>query len=409
MENSTYYNTRSINFIKILNKILVAFLIVVVVLIFALRLNDTVSFKEGQIYSDTPQLKINAPNEVKVLKVAVKEGQDVKKGDTLFVLENKKTQSDYDVLNTDLESKTRKIEIIKKLIANTADRKASLSQLLRIQSGIYKTDRKKTALEIEALNNKLNLSSQQSSILTDKFRTDSILFAKGAISRYEMTDTKNRNIDDKKSQVDVKSTYGSKNYDFENLSNNYKRSKNDLRRNIIEVDNELQAYRQDLVELETQIKDGKYNLTYITDELKKMVILSTIDGTVSNLFNSKQNIEILAKGDLLAIIAPEKEKFYAKVTLDEKDLAYIKNGQEINLKLDAYNYYRYGAIKGKISYVSPSDVEKTFYCLAAIKKYNPNINLKAGYKLKGEVIIERMQLYQYIMKKLFNKIDNNVN
>ena len=111
----------------------------------------------------------------------------------------------------------------------------------------------------------------------------------------------------------------------------------------------------------------------------------------------------------MAIIAPKKEAFYAKVILDEKDLAYIKNGQEINLKLDAYNYYRYGAIKGKITYVSPSDVDKTFYCLADIKKFNPNINLKAGYKLKGEVIIERMQLYQYIIKKLFNKIDNNVN
>ncbi len=47
--------------------------------------------------------------------------------------------------------------------------------------------------------------------------------------------------------------------------------------------------------------------------------------------------------------------------------------------------------------------------LATIKKYNPSINLKAGYKLKGEVIIERMQLYQYIIKKLFNKIDSNVN
>ena len=45
----------------------------------------------------------------------------------------------------------------------------------------------------------------------------------------------------------------------------------------------------------------------------------------------------------------------------------------------------------------------------AIKKYNPNINLKAGYKLKGEVIIERMQLFQYIIKKLFNKIDNSIN
>ncbi|NHM08249.1 HlyD family efflux transporter periplasmic adaptor subunit [Flavobacterium sp. CYK-4] len=409
MENSTYYNTRSINFIKILNKILVAFLIVVVVLIFALRLNDTVTFKEGQIYSDTPQMKINAPNDVKVLKVAVREGQEVKKGDTLFVLENKKTRSDYDVLNTDLESKTHKIEIIKKLIANTTERKASLVRLLKIQSGIYKTDRKKTAIEIEALNNKLNLSSQQGSILNDKFKTDSLLYAKGAISRYEMTDTKNRNIDVKKSQVDVKSTYGMKNYDFENLTNNYKRSRNDLQRSIIEADNELQGYKNDLVELETQIKDGKHNLTYIADELNKLVITSSVDGTISNLFNARQNLELLGKGELLGILAPKKEKFYAKVILDEKDLAYVKNGQEINLKLDAYNYYRYGAIKGKITYVSPSDVEKTFYCLADIRKYNPNINLKAGYKLKGEVIIERMQLYQYIMKKLFNKIDNNMN
>lgn len=86
---------------------------------------------------------------------------------------------------------------------------------------------------------------------------------------------------------------------------------------------------------------------------------------------------------------------------------YIKNGQEINLKLDAYNYYRFGAIKGNITYVSPSDVDRTFYCLANIKKYNPNIQLKAGYKLKGEVIIEKMKLFQYIIKKLFNKIDNS--
>lgn len=408
MENLTHYNTKSINFIKILHKILVAFLIVGVVLIFALRLNDTVSFKEGQIFSDTPQLKINAPNEVKIINVAVKEGQEVEKGDTLFVLENKKTKSDFDVLNTDIASKENKLKIINKLIANTIERKNSLIQLLRIQSGIYSTDRNKTATEINALNNKLMLASQQSSILTDKFKTDSLLFAKGAISRYELTDTKNRNLDDKKTQVDIKSTYSTKNFDFENLYNNYNRSKNDLERNIIDVDNEIQNYQKDLVELRTEIKDGSYNLTYISDELKKLVIVSPITGTISNLFNARQNIEIINKGELLTIIAPKKETFYTKVILDEKDLAYIKTGQDINLKLDAYNYFRYGAIKGKITYVSPSDVDKTFYCLAEIVKYNPNITLKAGYKLRGEVIIERMQLFQYIIKKLFNKIDNNV-
>lgn len=409
MDNSTYYNTKSINFIKILNRILVGFLIIVIVLIFALRMNDTVSFKEGQIFSDTPQLKINAPNEVKIIKVLTKEGQEVSKGDTLFVLENKKTSSEFNVLNTDVASMENKIKIINRLIQNTIERKKSLQQLLYIQSNIYKTDRKKTALEITSLNNKINLSSQQTSILTDKFKTDSLLYAKGAISRYEMTDAKNRNLDIKKGQVDINSSYSNKNYDFENLYNNYSRSKNDLKRSIIDVDNEIQNYQRDIIELQAQIKDGKYNLNYISDELQKLVIVSPINGTVSNLFNARQNIEIVNKGELLTIIAPKKESFYAKVILDEKDLTYIKNGQEINLKLDAYNYYRFGAIKGKITYVSPSDVDRTFYCLATIKKYNPNINLKAGYKLKGEVIIERMQLYQYIIKKLFNNIDNSVN
>ena len=409
MDNSTYYNTKSINFIKILNRILVGFLIIVIVLIFALRLNDTVNFKEGQIFSDTPQLKINAPNEVKIIKVLTKEGQEVSIGDTLFVLENKKTSSEFNVLNTDVASMENKIGVINRLIQNTVERKKSLQQLLYIQSNIYKTDRKKTALEITSLNNKINLSSQQTSILTDKFKTDSLLYAKGAISRYEMTDAKNRNLDIKKGQVDINSSYSNKNYDFENLYNNYSRSKNDLKRSIIDVDNEIQNYQRDIIELQAQIKDGKYNLNYISDELQKLVIVSPINGTVSNLFNARQNIEIVNKGELLTIIAPKKESFYAKVILDEKDLTYIKKGQEINLKLDAYNYYRYGAIKGQITYVSPSDVDKTFYCLATIKKYNPNINLKAGYKLKGEVIIERMQLYQYIIKKLFNNIDNSVN
>lgn len=409
MENSMYYNTRSINFIRILHRILLAFFAIVLLLIIALNINDTVSFKEGQIFSDTPQMKINAPNEVRVIRVSVKEGQKVKKGDTLFILENKRTQSDFDVLNADLAAMEHKIKIIDQLILNTEARKKSLQQLLGIQSRIYSTDRKKTADEIAMLNNKLNVSTQQHSILSDKFKTDSLLYAKGAISRYEMTETKNRNLDDTKSQLDIKSNHSVKNYDFENLKNNYGRTKNDLQRSIIDVDNQIHNYRRDILELQNLIKNGKSNLTYISDELGKMIITAPVDGTISNLYNARQNLEIVNKGDLLTIVAPDRENFYAKVTLDEQDLAYVKEGQEINLKLDAYNYYRYGAIKGNITYVSPSDIDRTFYCLAQIKKYNPNINLKAGYRLKGEVIIEEMKMFQYIMKKLFNKIDNSVN
>ena len=390
-------------------RIFLAIIFLILLLVFTLQMNDSVKFTEGHIYSDTPQLKIIAPNEVKILKVFVKEGQEIKKGDTLFVFENKKIKSDFDVANIDVKMMQNKITILFKLITSTQERKKSLQQLLAIQSNIYYTDREKVKNEITSINKKINLSSQQTTILNDKYKTDSLLYSKGAISRYELTETKSKNIDDRKNQVDIKSNYNVKNYDFENLANNYQKTINDLNRAIIDIDNQLQNYNRDIIELKAMIADKRHNLTYITDELEKLTLISPINGTISNLFNAKQNLETVNKSDLLAIIAPKKEQFYAKIILAEKDLSYIKKGQEINLKLDAYNYYLYGPIKGKITYISPSDVDKTFYCLANMQKYNPNIKLKAGYVLKGEVIIEEMFVSKYMVKQLFNKIEDGVN
>lgn len=409
MENSFYYNTNAIDFIKILFKLFVGIVVLTLALFFTLHLNDSVKFKEGQIYSDTPQLKINAPNEVRILNVFFKEGQEVKKGDTIFILENKKTKSDFDVAKMDVKMMTNKIVINQKLIVSSKERKNSIQELLQIQSKIFNTDRKKAEQEINSLNTKINYSNQQASILTDKYATDSILYSKGAISKYELIDTKNKNLEDKKGQLDSKSNFSLKNYDFENLSNNYQKTNNDLKRAIIDIENQIQNYNRDIIELQALISNTKYNLNYITDELGKLMIISPINGTISTLLNAKQNLKIINKGEVLTIIAPKKETFYAKIKLEEKDLAYVKKGQEINMKLDAYNYYKYGAIKGKISYVSPSDVDKTYYCLANMEKYNPNIKLKAGYVLKGEIIIEKMLLFEYIIKKLFNKIDESVN
>ena len=409
MENSFYYNTNAIDFIKIFFKLFIGIVVLTFALFFTLQLNDSVKFNEGQIYSDTPQLKINAPNEVRILNVFFKEGQEVKKGDTIFILENKKTKSDFDVAKMDVKMMTNKIIINQKLIESSNERRNSIQELLQIQSKIFNTDRKKAEQEISSLNTKINYSNQQASILTDKYATDSILYSKGAISKYELIDTKNKNLEDKKGQLDSKSNFSLKNYDFENLSNNYQKTNNDLKRAIIDIENQIQNYKRDIIELQGLISNTKYNLNYITDELGKLMIISPINGTISTLLNAKQNLEIINKGDVLTIIAHKKEMFYAKIKLEEKDLTYVKKGQEINMKLDAFNYYKFGAIKGKISYVSPSDIDKTYYCLANMEKYNPNIKLKAGYVLKGEIIIEKMLLYEFIIKKLFNKIDDSIN
>lgn len=408
MDNSILYKTSAIRFIRIIFIFSVTLLTILTGLLFLLNMNDTVSFKEGQIYSDNPQIKVTTPNEVRIIAINVKEGQEIRKGDTLFVLENLRTKTDFDVANLDIETMQHKINFIDKMMKSANEKKAAMMQLIKIQSNIYKTDRKKSMQQIATLNNKIALTSQQSDILNEKYKTDSILYAKGAISKLELTEQRNRKIDDRKSQADIQDYYKQGNFDYENLTNNFMKTKNDLRQGIIEIDNQITNYKSEIDGLAAQIQNKKYNLTYLSDELQKLMVTAPIDGTISNIFNSLQSQQVITKGEQLAIIAPKKEHFYAKINLPEKDLTYVKKGQDVNLKIDAYNYYKFGVIRGKNTYVSPSDVDRKFYCLVTLTKYNPNINLKAGYTLKGEIIIEEMKLYEYIIKKLFNKLDNNV-
>jgi multidrug resistance efflux pump len=406
MDNSILYKTQSIRFIKIIFIFSVTLLTLIFMLFFLLRMNDTVSFKEGLIYSDNPQFKVITPNEVRILAINVKEGQEIKKGDTLFVLENLRTKTDFDVANLDIATMQSKINYIAKMQSSAMEKRAAMQQLVNIQQNIYKTDRKKSMQQIATLNSKIALSSQQTDILNEKYKTDSILYAKGAISKFELTEQRARKIDDRKIQADIQEYFKQGNFDYENLTNNYLKTKNELKRGIIEIDNQIVNYKAQIDELAAQIKNRKYNLNYLSDELQKLMVTATIDGTISNIFNSLQRLELVNKGELLAIIAPKKENFYAKITLPEKDLTYVKRGQDVNLKIDAYNYYKFGVIRGKITYVSPSDVARKYSCLVKLTKYNRNINLKAGYTLKGEIIIEEMKLYEYILKQLFNKADN---
>jgi multidrug resistance efflux pump len=388
--------------------LLMLFVIIVLLVIF-LKINDTVTFSAGDIYSDNPRINITAPSEVKVISTRVKEGYEVKKGDTLLVLENKKVISDFNVSNLEIETLSAKIPIIESLIQKSQEEKKSYQNLLEIQSNIYNTNISNAKQEINSLTEKMELSQQQTYLISDRYKNDSLLFVKGAISRLELEEQKNKSIEDKKEVSDLNSLYKGKRFELKNLSSKNNESKNNLYRNIIEIENQITQYQKEILDLKSDVENKKYNLNHISEEFNRLMVISPINGTISNLFNTRQNSEIILKDDLLITVSPRKENYYAKIILPEKDLTYVKNGQIVNLKIDAYNYYKFGPVKGNIHYVSPSDIDGNFYCLVNLISYNGNIKLKAGYSFKGKIILEEMRLYQYIFKNLFNKLDDGIN
>lgn len=405
MDNSQYYNTGAINFIRILFRFSLAFIVLVVVLLFVLKVEDTVKVRSGVVFSESPQNKLVAPAEVKVVGIKCREGQQVKKGDTLFILENTKTKTDFNIANLDRESLEEKVALIRQLKGNAIEKRSAIQAAMSIQSDIYFTERSKITKELESLEAKMDLSKRQRKIQDEKYRTDSLLYGKGAISQVELREQKNRSLDARKSENEVQSSYQQRLFDLKNLSNKYEQQRNESEQSMIELSNQITNYEREILDLQTQSKNQEYNLEYFSEELGKLVVLAPIDGTISNLFNVKQSQSIIPKGELLGILAPKGESYYAKITLAEKDLNAVKVGQKVSLQMDAYNYYKFGAVEGRITYVSPSEVNQTFSCLVEFEDYNPEIKLKAGYTMKGKVVVEELPLRTFIVKKILKKFD----
>ncbi len=131
-----------------------------------------------------------------------------------------------------------------------------------------------------------------------------------------------------------------------------------------------------------------------------------MEGEVMNVYNLKFTQNFVSKGDLLLTLVPRRDKYYAKVVVPQRDIRYVKVGQATHLKVDAFNFFEKGILEGEVSYVPERKPKEDFFVIIDLLP-NPRFQLKAGYSLKGEIIVERLKIYQFISKKLFRKLENS--
>jgi hypothetical protein len=61
---------------------------------------------------------------------------------------------------------------------------------------------------------------------------------------------------------------------------------------------------------------------------------------------------------------------------------------------------------GRVVYIPESKPKGRFFLNVELPT-ETSFDLKAGYSLRGEIIIERMRLYRFIGKKLFRKLEDS--
>lgn len=113
-------------------------------------------------------------------------------------------------------------------------------------------------------------------------------------------------------------------------------------------------------------------------------------------------------------IVPDTAKLEAEVRIAPRDVGYVQTGQQVNMRVSAYEYSRYGYAKGTLKRISASNVvgqdgTPYFQGWVELEKpyigHDPGLNpLQVGMAVDAEILTGHKTLLAYLAKPIVDAL-----
>lgn len=313
-----------------------------------------------ELTSYNPPVELMSHSTGKIAKLFVANGDIVVKNANILVLESTAYYDDVMAVNDKFVNnsqeweqfvsddelyKSRRLGDIQTIFLQFQKRCAAFKTYLKTALLEKKRELLKIQItkQIELLNNQnkqKNLMIQDYDLSVKDFRRDSTMVTVDGLSIADYEKRKQGILQKESSLIGFKSSIHSTEVTI--LS---------LKENMVEVDiqleTELQNFYVDMNELRQQLK------TQIERWKNDYLVTSPIVGEVllTKFWSENQNI---TTSDKVATILPQDSAMIlGRAFVPYSGYAKVKEGQEVNVKLDSYPYMEYGSIKGVVKSVSP--------------------------------------------------------
>lgn len=137
-----------------------------------------------------------------------------------------------------------------------------------------------------------------------------------------------------------------------------------------------------------------------------MTLRAPVDGTVQQLAIHTAG-GVVAPGQELLAIVPDQEALEVEATVLNKDIGFIRAGQDVTVKVDSFPCTRYGYITGKVVSISRDAAQDenlglVFPARIRLDRSNLNIDgvdvrLTAGMSLTAEVMTGERRIVDYLL------------
>lgn len=191
-----------------------------------------------------------------------------------------------------------------------------------------------------------------------------------------------------------------------------------LRRSLVEMDQslgELSAQRR--VSSATSTRDlAVLNQESVRMESEGELLLGApVSGLVANRFVEAG--QAVAAGQPIMSLLPEGSQLRAQLLVPSKSVGFVKPGDQVLLRYQAYPYQKFGGHRGTVIRVSrsamatqpgtPDSSERMYRVLVALDRqavmaYGRPESLRPGLLLEADILGERRKLYEWVLDPLYS-------
>ena len=164
-----------------------------------------------------------------------------------------------------------------------------------------------------------------------------------------------------------------------------------------------------ITDVQRQIASLKEELNKASDLNAKKILYAPVSGQVQQLAISTIG-GVVTEAQQLMIIVPDEEKLEVEVTLENKDIGFVREGMPSEIKIHTFPFTKYGVINGEVTNVSNDaivDEERGLIYTMRVKMDNNTImvngrevKLMPGMSVTAEVQTDKRRIVEFFLAPL---------
>lgn len=398
---------------------LVVSIITITILWVTIAKVDIVISAKGVVIADG-ESKIIQPLDTGVIsKILVKEGDFVKKGQTLMEIDPATTEPQVESIQKNLEDTLLEIERLNATASGKNFNVDKTSSSADVQQNLY-------SASIATLNNQIAVKNSEYEQTLDEL--------KSAKEEKKIKQEILNNLSDKEHRmsnvVDViafdeyqKVVNDVKTLKAEIIKLNYKI--NELNSKKIQINKEIRVIKEDfrsknLDKLADKIKSAnelRSNADQIIFRNSKQSIKSPCDGYVDKLFIHTIGGVVTPAQQLFAI-TPDNTPILVKAIVLNQDIGFVKEGMPASIKIDTFSFQKYGMIEGRVKTVSKNSIEDEklgrvyeVYITPlshTLKVEGKDEEIRTGMSLNAEINVGKRRIIEFFIYPLIKYLDEGL-